>query len=62
MMGARDEFRYQALARELADAIRAGALRVGDRVPSVRKLSRRHSVSISTAVQALRHLENQRLI
>ncbi len=61
-MEAREEFRYQTLARELADAMRAGALRVGDRVPSVRKLSRRHSVSISTAMQALRHLENQRLI
>lgn len=42
--------------------MQSGSLRVGDRVPSVRKLSARHSVSISTAVQALRCLENQRLI
>lgn len=42
--------------------MRAGSLRVGDRIPSVRRLSKQHSVSISTAVQALRHLENQRLI
>ncbi|MGH8194875.1 MAG: PLP-dependent aminotransferase family protein [Woeseiaceae bacterium] len=58
----RKEHRYQELASELANAMRAGTLRVGDRVPSVRKLSAQHSVSISTAVQALRVLENQRLI
>ena len=30
--------RYQQLAEELADGIRAGALRPGERLPSVRKL------------------------
>jgi DNA-binding transcriptional MocR family regulator len=53
---------YRELAQQIADAVRAGSLRVGDRIPSVRRLSKQHSVSISTAVQALRHLENQRLI
>lgn len=55
-------FLYQDIARQIAEAMRAGSLRVGDRLPSVRRLSRQHSVSIATAVQALRHLENQRLV
>jgi DNA-binding transcriptional MocR family regulator len=53
---------YRDLAQQICEAMRAGSLRVGDRIPSVRRLSKQHSVSISTAVQALRHLENQRLI
>src|SRR5262245_41555200 len=53
---------YESLAERVADAIQAGALRAGDRLPSVRRLSSQHRVSIATAVQAYRHLENQRLI
>jgi len=53
---------YQELAARLAEAIFAGSLRAGDRLPSVRRLSEQHSVSIATAVQAYRALENQRLI
>lgn len=57
-----ETYLYRGLAQQIAEAMRAGSLRVGDRIPSVRRLSKQHSVSISTAVQALRHLENQRLI
>ena len=53
---------YQELAARLAEAIYAGSLRTGDRLPSVRRLSEQHRVSIATAVQAYRALENQRLI
>ena len=53
---------YESLAARVAEAIHAGALRTGDRLPSVRRLSTQHRVSIATAVQAYRHLENQRLI
>src|SRR6266704_3225355 len=53
---------YETLAASMADAIHAGALRAGDRLPSVRRVSTQHRVSIATAVQAYRHLENQRLI
>jgi DNA-binding transcriptional MocR family regulator len=53
---------YQELAARLAEAIYAGSLKAGDRVPSVRRLSEQHGVSIATAVQAYRALENQRLI
>jgi DNA-binding transcriptional MocR family regulator len=57
-----ESYLYRDLAEQIAAALRAGSLHVGDRVPSVRRLSKQHSVSISTAVQALRYLENQRLI
>ena len=53
---------YASLAAGVAEAIRAGALKAGDRLPSVRRLSSQQRVSIATAVQAYRHLENQRLI
>ncbi len=53
---------YEELASRLSDAIRAGSLRAGDRLPSVRQLSTQHRVSIATAMQAYRALENQRLI
>lgn len=53
---------YQELAGRLSQAIRTGSLKAGDRLPSVRRLSEQHRVSIATAVQAYRWLENQRLI
>jgi DNA-binding transcriptional MocR family regulator len=53
---------YQAVARDLSDAIRAGTLKTGDRLPSTRKLCARYGVSMATAVQAFRELENRRLI
>src|SRR5689334_4543106 len=57
-----ERYLYEDLAQDMAEAIHAGALRAGDRLPSVRRLSSQHRVSIATAVQAYRHLENQRLI
>jgi DNA-binding transcriptional MocR family regulator len=53
---------YEELAHRLSQAIAAGSLRAGDRLPSVRQLSIQHGVSISTAMQAYRALENRRLI
>ena len=53
---------YEALADRLAEAIGSGRVKAGERLPSVRTLSTRYKVSISTAVQAYRRLENQRLI
>jgi DNA-binding transcriptional MocR family regulator len=57
-----DGLLYEALAAQLAEAIGSGRVKAGERMPSVRTLSTRYKVSISTAVQAYRHLENQRLI
>jgi DNA-binding transcriptional MocR family regulator len=57
-----DGLLYEALATRLADAISSGKVKRGERMPSVRSLSTQYKVSISTAVQAYRHLENLRLI
>jgi DNA-binding transcriptional MocR family regulator len=48
---------YRRLADHYQEAIGAGTLAVGDRMPSVRDLMRQHQVSLSTALQSLRHME-----
>ncbi|SEU37572.1 transcriptional regulator, GntR family [Myxococcus fulvus] len=53
---------YEQVAEKLEDAINAGTLRAGDRLPSVRQLSLREQVSISTVLQAYLHLESVGLI
>lgn len=53
---------YKRLARHISEAIELGTLRPGDRLPSVRSLSLQHKVSLSTALQTYRHLENHALI
>lgn len=48
---------YRRLAGHYQGAIQAGTLVAGDRMPSVRDLMRQHQVSLSTALQTLRHME-----
>ena len=48
---------YHRVAEEIRALVRAGTLRPGDRVPSVRRLSRQHGVSVSTVLQAYQRLE-----
>lgn len=50
---------YRQLAAHYQSAMQLGTLAVGVRMPSLRELMRRHEVSLSTALQALRHLEEQ---
>lgn len=50
---------YRRIASQYLDAIRAGTLRTGDRFPSVRQLMRTHEVSLATALQACRQLEDE---
>jgi DNA-binding transcriptional MocR family regulator len=50
---------YLKVARQIERHIRKGALRVGDRVPSIRGLKRQQGVSVSTVLQAYWWLENQ---
>ena len=50
---------YRRIAAQYFEAIRAGSLRAGDRFPSVRQLMRTHDVSLSTALQACRQLEDE---
>jgi DNA-binding transcriptional MocR family regulator len=55
-------FLYEHLADELVNAIDRGALRAGDRLPSVRRLAQERSVSVSTVLEAYLQLENAGLI
>lgn len=59
---ARGEVLYLRLAQTLAQGIRTGALRRGERLSSVRDLARQHGVSLATVTQALRTLEDARLV
>ena len=54
--------RYRELSEELADLIRKGTLRPGERVPSVRALCRERGLSPATAMRAYEVLEAQGLI
>ena len=49
---------YRRLAQGYVQAMALGSLQPGERMPSVRALMRRHQVSLSTALQVLRHLED----
>jgi DNA-binding transcriptional MocR family regulator len=53
---------YRDLADRLAGLIRGGTFSAGDRLPSIRHTSREHHVSITTAVEAYRRLEDDGLI
>jgi DNA-binding transcriptional MocR family regulator len=59
---ANESFLYEQIADRIARLIRKGTYRTGERIPSVRTLSRQMDVSISTIVKAYFHLENQGLI
>lgn len=50
---------YQRLAAHYSTAIVLGTLKAGERMPSVRELMARHDISLSTALQVLRFLEEQ---
>jgi DNA-binding transcriptional MocR family regulator len=51
--------RYQQIARFVTDLVQRGALAPGARAPSLREVSRVHKVSLSTATQAYRLLEDR---
>ena len=53
---------YQRIAARIEAAIASGAMRAGERLPSVRQLAQQHDVSISTAQQVIRHLENRGVV
>ncbi len=50
---------YVRIAENVTHQVATGALRPGDRVPSLRELSRQLDVSVSTALQAYLLLENR---
>jgi DNA-binding transcriptional MocR family regulator len=43
---------YQRLADDISTLIRDGAMRLGERIPSVREISRERSLSTATVVRA----------
>ncbi|RYY90176.1 MAG: GntR family transcriptional regulator, partial [Comamonadaceae bacterium] len=51
--------RYRQLAGHYLQAIQAGSLQPGDRLPSLRALMKLHAVSLSTALQVCRTLESE---
>lgn len=53
---------YEQVADKIETLIRAGALRAGERVPSVRRASGQHGVSVTTVLQAYVVLEDRGLI
>jgi DNA-binding transcriptional MocR family regulator len=57
-----DGLRYEQVAAHIRDQVRRGVLRPGERIPSVRSLSRRLGVSVSTVVQGYGLLQDERLI
>ncbi len=60
--GAPEQPLYRRVADRVAGLIDAGTLRPGDRVPSVRRLSRQLEVSVSTVVEAYRLLEDRGMV
>ena len=55
-------FRYETLARELTNAIRQGVYGVGERMPSLRRVSEHYAVSLATVVQAFQILADEGLL
>lgn len=53
---------YAQIAQGIEELVEAGTLRPGDRIPSIRQLSRQHKVSAPTVLQAYTVLENRRII
>lgn len=55
-------FLYEKIANSITELIQKGTYRSGDRIPSVRQMSKQQGVSISTVLQAYLVLENKGLI
>ena len=58
-MRAHPHFRYEEVANLIAGLIDSGTLNPGSRAPSLRDISKRQHVSLSTALQAYRLLEDR---
>lgn len=55
-------YAYERLTDHISELVRAGTLRPGDRLPSVRRMSAQRGVSVPTVLQAYRVLEARRVI
>lgn len=61
-MSSPESLLYERVASHVESLIAAGALRAGDRLPSVRRFARERDVSIATVLAAYRQLEVRALI
>jgi len=61
-MGDDQVYKYERIANDVEHLIQCGAFKPGDRIPSVREMSRQRDVSISTVLQAYYLLEARGLI
>ncbi len=57
-----EQFAYARLAADIESLVRAGTLRPGERLPSVRRMSAQRGVSLPTVLQAYRLLEARRVV
>ncbi len=57
-----DAFLYEQVERQVREMIDTGVLKPGDRVPSLRRMSRHNRVSIATVTQAYLALERKGLL
>jgi DNA-binding transcriptional MocR family regulator len=57
-MGAEPNYRYQDVAHFITALVDNGTLPLGARAPSLRQICRQHRISLSTALQAYRLLED----
>ncbi len=53
---------YQEIADRIVTLVESGTFKVGDRIPSIRELSKQAEVSINTVKIAYSHLEDRRII
>ncbi|MGB0865332.1 MAG: PLP-dependent aminotransferase family protein [Granulosicoccaceae bacterium] len=58
----KESFLYEQVADQVGSLVSSGALGPGDRVPSLRVMSRKYKVSIATVMQAYMQLESKGLI
>ncbi len=58
----RETYRYQAVEKQIMGMIETGALGLGDKLPSLRKLGRNLGLSVSTISQAYVELEHKGVI
>ncbi|HEY1166328.1 MAG TPA: PLP-dependent aminotransferase family protein [Chitinophaga sp.] len=58
----RDDFKYAEISNNIAQLIKSGVLKAGDRLPSVRMLCQEHGISMNTAKRVFMELEAQSLI
>jgi DNA-binding transcriptional MocR family regulator len=57
-----DPFLYEKIVSSITELIQQGTYRAGERIPSVRQMSKQKDVSISTVLQAYLVLENRGVI